>query len=154
MIPGSYYSYSGPCGVQGLQGDRQGPGQEPHKVEVRRAHEGNAFPLRRHITVAVIIRSPLAKWTLSEPWTDRQGSEEPEGSTGSSGVDASGGGHREDPREVVEVSDRGLQQDVPPEGRRRATLTDDREAQRQGGRLRLRRAVFEARCTEAASTSV
>ena len=148
------YSYSGPCGVQELQGDGQGPGQEPHKVEARRrSHEGDGRPLRHTIIIIVIIRSPLAKWTLSEPWTDRQGSEEPEGG-GSSGIDASGGGHREDPREVVEVSDWGLQQDVPQEGRRRATLADDGEAQRQGGRLWLRRAVFEARCAEAASTFV
>jgi len=103
------YSYSGPCGVQELQGDGQGPGQDPHKVEVRRPHEGDGCPLR-HTTI--IVRSPLAKWTLSEPWTDRQGSEEPEGDGGSGGIDASGG-HREDPREVVEVSDWGLQQDVP-----------------------------------------
>lgn len=117
-------------------------------MEVRRPHErsGRSF---RPIIIIITIRSHLAKWTLPEPWTDRQGSdEEPEGS-----VDTSGG-HREGPREVVEVSNRGLQQDVPSEGRRRATLADDREAQWQGGRLRLRRAVLEARCAEAASTSV
>ena len=122
-------------------------------MEVRRPHEGTGRSSLRRIIIT--IRSHPAKWTLSEPWTDRQGSgEEPEGGGRTSVVDTSGGGHREGPREAVEVSDRGLQQDVPQEGGRRATLADDREAQRQGGRLRLRRAVLEARCAEAASTSV